>query len=79
MTMMRIRGNTDEQIYDRVYRLRKNKGQCRMDKASYLCAAISGAAGVAGLGGVSGAVQGASMGLGLSVLAHVITKPKEKD
>ena len=32
MTIARTRGNTDEQIYDRSYRLRYNKGQVLMDK-----------------------------------------------
>ena len=78
MTFMRIRGNEEEQIWDRCYRLRYNKGQVRMDKFSYGFALVGGAAGAAGLGGLAGAVQGASIGLGLSVLGHVLTKPKEK-
>ena len=80
MTFMRCHGNTEEQMFDRAYRLRYNKGQVRMDKFSYGAAVLGGIAGAAGLpaGPVAGAVQGASMGLGLAVAAHVLTKPKEK-
>lgn len=81
MTLTRTWGNTDEQIYDRCYRLRYNKGQVRMDKFSYGAAVLGGVVGVAGLpaGPVASAVQGASMGLGLSVFAQVLTKGKEKE
>lgn len=80
MTFMRCRGNTEEQMYDRCYRLRYNKGQVRTDKFSYGGAVLGGLAGAAVLpvGPVAGAVQGASMGLGLAVAAHVLTKPKEE-
>jgi len=82
MTMMRTYGNTDDQIYDRTYRLRHNKGQVRMDKFTYGCAALGGLGGAAGglssAGAVASGVQGASMGIGLAVLAHVLTKRKEK-
>ncbi|XP_064398491.1 uncharacterized protein LOC135345075 [Halichondria panicea] len=73
MTMMRTRGNTEEQVFDRSYRLRYNKRQVRLDKFSYGFALIGGAAGAAGLGGLGGVVGGASMGLGLSVIGHSLT------
>ena len=81
MTIMRTYGNTDDQIYDRSYRLRHNKGQVRTDKFTYGCAALGGVGGAAaGLSAsaVASGVQGASMGVGLAVLAHVLTKSKEK-
>lgn len=77
MTYMRVRNNADEQIFDRAYRLRYNKGQVRMDKFTYGGALLGGATG-AMAGGLSGSLQGASLGVGLAVLAHVITKPKQK-
>ena len=73
MTMMRTRGNTEERMFDRSYRLRYNQRQLRLDKFSYGFALIGGAAGAAGLGGLGGVVGGASMGLGLSVIGHTLT------
>lgn len=73
MTMMRIRGNTDEQIFDRTYRLRYNQRQVRLDKFSYGFAVVGGVAGAAGLGGAGGALGGVGMGLGLSVIGHCLT------
>lgn len=81
MTISRTWNNAEEQIYDRAYRLRYNKGQVRLDKFSYGGALIGGICGAAGFptGGVLGAMQGASMGLGAAVLAHAFTKPKSKE
>lgn len=82
MTVMKTYNNTEDQIYDRSYRIRHNKGQVRTDNFTYGGITLGGMAGVAG--GISGAgpvmslVQGASMGLGLAVLSHVLTKPREK-
>ena len=80
-TYARIRNDEPEQVYDRSYRLRYNKGQVRTDKFTYGGLVLGGVGGVAaGLaaGPVMGAVNGASMGAGLAVIAHVLTKKKEK-
>ena len=37
MTIKATWGNTEEQIYDRSYRLRYNKGQVLMDKVCVRC------------------------------------------
>ena len=82
VTIMKTYNNVDEQIYDRSYRIRHNEGQVRTDKFTYGGIALGGIAGVAGgissAGPVLSLVQGASMGTGLAVLAHVLTKPKNK-
>lgn len=80
MTAARLWSSTDEQIFDRAYRIRYNKGQVRMDKFTYGSALLGGVAGAAALpgGALNGSLQGASIGVGLAVLAHVLTKPKEK-
>ena len=77
MTIARLWNSTDEQIFDRAYRLRHNKGQVRMDKFTYGGALLGGVAGAAA-GGLNGSLQGASISVGLAVLAHVVTKPKQK-
>ena len=77
MTIARLWSSTDEQIFDRAYRLRYNKGQVRMDKFTYGSALLGGVAGAAA-GGLNGSLQGASVGVGLAVLAHTLTKPREK-
>ena len=61
-------------------RIRKNKGQCRTDRFTYIGALLGGAAGAASMPGamVMGALQGASMGMGLAVFAHVMTSKKDK-
>ncbi len=79
MTLMRTRGNTEEQIYDRCYRLRHNKRQVRLDKFSYSFAVVGGVAGAAGLGGAGGALGGVGMGLGLSVIGHCLTGHSNND
>ncbi len=79
MTMMRIRGNAEEQVYDRCYRLRYNERQLRLDKFSYGFALVGGVAGAAGLGGAGGALGGVGMGLGLSVIGHCLTGRSAKD
>ena len=80
VTAVKLWRATDEEIFDRAYRLRYNKGQLRMDKFTYGSALLGGVAGAAALpaGGLTGSLQGASIGAGLAVLAHVLTKPKEK-
>ena len=77
MTISRLWNSTDEQIFDRAYRLRYNKGQVRMDKFTYGSALLGGVAGAAA-GGLNGSLQGASVGVGLAVLVHVVTNPKQK-
>ena len=80
-TYARIRNDSYEQIYDRSYRLRYNLPQVRTDKFTYGGILIGGLGGAAaGLGGspVMGGIQGASIGAGLAVFAHVLTKKKEK-
>ena len=77
MTIARLWNSTDEQTFDRAYRLCYNKGQVRMDKFTYGGALLAGVAGAAA-GGLKGSVQGASIGVGLAVLVHVVTKPKQK-
>ena len=77
MTFMKLWSSTDEQVFDRAYRLRFNEGQVRMDKFTYGGAILGGASGAAA-GGVAGSLPGASLGVGLAVLAHVLTKPKKK-
>ena len=51
-----------------------------MDKFTYGGALLGGVAGAATLpgGGLTGSLQGASVGIGLAVLAHVLSKPKQK-
>lgn len=82
MTAMRTYGNADEQIYDRCYRLRHNKGQVRMDKFTYGSIVLGGLGGatfaLSTAGPVVSSVQGACVGVGLAVLAHVITKRGDK-
>ena len=80
MTAARLWNSTDEQVFDLAYYIRYNKGQVRLDKVTYGSALLGGVAGVAALpgGALNGSLQGASIGVGLAVLAHVITKPKEK-
>lgn len=80
-TYMRIHDNQEEQVYDRCYRLRYNVGQVRTDKFTYGGLVLGGIGGMAaGLGSspVVGGIQGASLGAGLAVLGHVLTKRKEK-
>lgn len=81
MTVARTRGNAPEEIFDRSYRLRHNAGQVRMDKFSrggMLLGGLAGAAaGYSGGTALAGGFHGASMGLGLAVFAHVLTKKKE--
>ena len=77
MTFAKLWSSTDEQVFDRAYRLRYNEGQVRMDKFTYGGALLGGVGGAAA-GGLAGSLQGASLGVGLAVLAHVLTKPKHK-
>lgn len=80
LTMARIWNDADEQIYDRSYRLRHNKGQVRMDKFTYGSALAGGIVGMAAVPwSVAAGIQGASMGVGLSVFAHVLTSKMKKD
>ena len=80
LTMVRIWNDADEQIYDRSYRLRHNKGQVRMDKFTYGSALAGGIVGMAAVPwSVAAGVQGASMGIGLSVFAHTLTSKMKKD
>ena len=78
MTMMRTYKNADEQIFDRSYRIRCNTGQVRTDRFTYggiVLGGISGmAAGISGAGPILSLIHGASMGAGLAVFAHVLTK-----
>lgn len=81
-TYMRIRNNEEEQIYDRCYRLRHHAGQVRTDKFTYGGMVLGGLGGMAagwGSNPLVGGVQGASVGVGLAVLGHVLTKPKPKE
>lgn len=74
MTYMRIRDQTEEQIFDRSYRIRYNKGQVRCDRISATTAgigAVAGALGFSSVGMVTGGLYGASLGLGLGVFLHV--------
>lgn len=80
LTMVRIWNDADEQIYDRSYRLRHNKGQVRMDKFTYGSALAGGIVGMAAVPwSVAAGVQGASMGIGLSVFAHTLTSKMKKN
>lgn len=77
MTIARTWGNAEEQIYDRSYRLRYNKGQVLMDKISYTSIVGGGLAGaLATPGGWSrGGVQGACLGVGLAVIVQMLIRP----
>ena len=77
LTAARLWNSTDEQVFDRAYRLRYNKGQVWMDKLTYGSALLGGVAGAAALpgGGLNGSLQGATIGVGLAVLAHIFIKP----
>ena len=80
LTMARIWNDADEQIYDRSYRLRHNKGQVRMDKFTYGSALAGGIVGMAAVPwSVAAGIQGANMGIGLSMFAHVLTSKMKKD
>jgi len=75
MTYMRIRDQSDVQIYDRSYRIRYNKLQVRCDRISVVTAGVGALAGVMGwssLGAVTGGLYGASLGLGIGVFLHVL-------
>ena len=80
VTAAKLWNSTDEQVFDRAYLLCCDKGHVRMDKFTYGSALPGGVAGAAALpgGALNGSLQGASIGVGLAVLTHVITKPKEK-
>ena len=74
LTYARIHDQTEEQIFDRSYRLRHNKMQVRCDRISAATAsigAVAGAMGFSSLGLVTGGLYGASLGLGLGVFLHV--------
>ena len=74
LTYLRIRDQTEEQIFDRSYRLRHSKMQIRCDRISIATAGIGAVAGVLGFpsaGLVTGGLYGASVGLGLGVFLHV--------
>ena len=74
LTYARIRDQTEEQIFDRSYRLRYNKSQVRCDRISVATAgigAVAGAFGFSSVGLVTGGLYGASLGLGLGVFLHV--------
>ncbi|KNC85511.1 hypothetical protein SARC_02312 [Sphaeroforma arctica JP610] len=61
---------TPEEIEDRVYRLRHNKGQLRTDRF-WACGAVIGMLGGAALG--SGVVGGLGLGQTFGTLAHIGT------
>ena len=74
LTYARIRDQTEEQIFDRSYRIRYNKGQIRCDRISVATAGIGAVAGAmtfSSVGMVTGGLYGASLGLGLGVFVHV--------
>lgn len=74
LTYARIRDQTEEQIFDRSYRLRHNKMQVRCDRISVVTAGIGAVAGVIGfssVGLITSGLYGASLGLGLGVFLHV--------
>ena len=74
LTYLRIRDQTEEQIFDRSYRIRHNKMQVRCDRISIATAGIGAVAGVFGFssaGLVTSGLYGASLGLGLGVFLHV--------
>ena len=66
MTEMVVRGQPDERIYDRSYRLRYNRDQVRVDRAVSYGAAV-GAATSAFMG--HGALPGFLIGIGASCIA----------
>ena len=77
---MRLRKEEPIAIYDRAYRLRHHKLQNRTDEFSGFGAVVG-----AGLGAVllkprlRGGIYGAAFGVGLGVIAHVLTTPKSKE
>ena len=74
LTYLRIRDQTEEQIFDRSYRIRYNKTQIRCDRISVTTAgigAVVGAMGFSSAGMVTGGLYGASLGLGLGVFLHI--------
>ena len=85
-TYYTIRNNAEEQIYDRSYRLRYNRGQCYMDQVTYggvLGGLVLGAA-LVPASRLMGGLYGASMGFGLAVptqvatSSHFVAKDKEE-
>ena len=78
MTAMITRGNEEVQIYDRSYRIRHNKGQSHLDLVTYPtvgAGAVTGA--LLASSRATGVLMGGSVGFGLSVLIHMLTKGKE--
>ena len=79
MAFMKLHNAEHIAVYDRVYRLRHNVGQVRTDKVSGVGALVG-----AGVGAVTmrppivGGLYGAAFGVGLGVIAHVLTSHKEK-
>lgn len=77
---MRLRKEEPIAIYDRAYRLRHHELQNRTDKFSGISAVVG-----AGLGAMllktrlRGAIYGSAFGVGLGVIAHVLTTPKSKE
>ena len=74
LTYARIYDQTEEQIFDRSYRIRYNKGQVRCDRISVTTAgigAVAGAMAFSSVGMVTGGLYGASLGLGLGVFVHI--------
>ena len=79
MAMMATRGNEEVQIYDRSYRLRYNKSQCHLDLVTYQMAGAGAVAGalLAPVSREMGALYGSSVGIGLSMFVHMLTRGKE--
>ena len=79
MTYMRSHSFTDEEMYDRAYRLRCNKPQNHMDTVTYSMVAAGTLAGglTAPVMRATGALTGGALGFGLATFVHLATKNKD--
>ena len=77
LTLSKTWDAEEEQIFDRSYRLRYNKGQVLMDKVTYTGLLGGSLAGVAAspTTWAQGGVQGACLGAGLAVFVQLLIKP----
>ena len=78
MGFMKLHNAEHIAVYDRAYRLRHHAGQVRTDKVSGIGALVgAGVGAVAMKPPIVGGLYGAAFGVGLGVIAHVLTSHKK--